>query len=82
MNDSERCFLVYILIVIISGSAFGARFGSLHGKITRKLLFFIQSILPLSSAISFLLLIQSDTYDQVLLSVFSIRMNTGNKHLR
>lgn len=80
MNQED--FLVYVLIVIILASAFGARVGSLHEKIMRELLFFIQSLLPLVSAISFPLFIQSDTSDQVLLFLFSIRMNRGNKHLR
>jgi len=66
MSDTGRLLLVYILIVTILASAFGARFGSLRRKIMRKLLFFIQSISPLVSAVLFPLLIQSDTCDQVL----------------
>lgn len=81
-RENQEHFLVYILIAIISASTSGARLGSLHEKIMRELLFFIQSILSLVSAISFPLFIQSDTCDQVLLFLFSIRMNRGNKHLR
>lgn len=79
---NQEVFLVYILIAIILASAFGAGLGSLHEQIMRELLFFIQSILPLLSAISFPLFIQSDTCDQVLLFLFSIRLNRSNKHLR